>query len=67
MGSNPISSDNKLIAYVAQWVEHSYGKGKVPGSNPAVGFCHCALFLLVDALFVLCSLCSPVHVVNNEQ
>lgn len=32
-GSNPVISN----AFVAQLAEHSYGKGKVPGSTPAVG------------------------------
>lgn len=32
-GSSPVISN----AFVAQLAEHSYGKGKVPGSNPAVG------------------------------
>ena len=32
-GSNPVVS----TAFVAQLAEHSYGKGKVPGSSPAVG------------------------------
>ena len=31
--ANPIMGH----AYVAQLVEHSYGKGKVSGSNPVVG------------------------------
>jgi small subunit ribosomal protein S10 len=45
-GSNPVVS----TAFVAQLAEHSYGKGKVPGSIPAVG---CKNIILMHITLVL--------------